>query len=116
MVQNRASLATKIAVAHNTSVKTATGSIPFDVVSDQKLWNWLCLKLGLFREESKLCHSDVCEGLPPHSHETSQTNTSFDRLTSKIFSRSLFTRGNQFKPLYADTYRVSQETTEKAIE
>ena len=68
------------------------------------------------RDTRKLCHFDFCEGLPPHSHNLSQTNTSFDRLLHKCPSPSFFTRENQFKGLYAKTYRVSRETTDKANE
>ena len=68
------------------------------------------------RDTSKLCHSDFCEGLLPHSHNLSQTNTSLDRLLQKCPSPSFFTRENQFKRLDSQTYRVSRETTDKANE
>jgi len=113
---NWASLPPKFAFAHNTRVNTATGSTPYEIVFGSKPQIPLSPKLGFVRDTRKLCHSDFCEGLPPHSHNTSQTNTSLDRLLHKCPSPSFFTRENQFNRLYAETYRVSRETTDKANE
>ena len=68
------------------------------------------------RGTRKLCQSDFCKGLPPHSHNLSQTNTSLDRLSHKCPSPSFLTRENQIRRLYAETYRVSREPTDKANE
>ena len=73
---NWASWAPKFAFALNTSVNTATGSTPYEIIFGSKPQIALSLKLGLMRDTRKLCHSDFCEGLPPHSHNLSQTNTS----------------------------------------
>ena len=113
---NWASLAPKFAFAHNTSVNTATGCTPYEIIFGSKPQIPLSLKLGLMRDTKKLCHSEFCEGLPPHSHNRSQTNTSLDRLLHKCPSPSFFTRENQLKRLYAETYRVSRKTTDKANE
>ena len=113
---NWASLAPEFAFAHNTSVNTATGSTPYEIIFGSKPQIPLSLKLGLMRDTRKLCHSDFCEGLPPHSHIDSQKNTSLDRLLHKCPPLSSFTRENQFKRLYAETYRASRETTDKAKE
>ena len=113
---NWASLAPKFAFAHNTSVNTATGSTTYEIIFGSKPQIPLSLKLGLMRDTRKLCHSDFCEGLPPHSHTISQTNTSIDRLLHKYPPPSSFTRKNQFKRLYAKTYRVPREATDKANE
>ena len=113
---NLAALAPKFAFAHNTSVNTATGSTPYETIFGSKPQIPLSLKLGLMRDTRKLCHSDFCEGLLPHSHNLSQTNTSLDQLLHKCPSPSFFTRKNQFKRLYAEIYRVSRATTDKANE
>ena len=113
---NWASLAPNFAFAHNTSVNTATGSTPYKIVFGLKPELSLSLKLGLMRDTRKLCHFDFCEGLPLHSYNISQTNTSPNRLLHKCPSPSFFTLKNQFKRLYAETYRVSKEITDKANE
>ena len=109
-------MASKYAFAHNTSVNTATGSTPYEVIFGTKPQIPHCFKLGLMRDETKLCHFNFCDGLHPHSHNLSQTNTSHDRLLHKCPSHSFSTRVNQFKRFYAETYRVSRETTDKANE
>ena len=109
-------MAPKFAFAHNISVNTSTGSTPYEIIFGSKPQKPLSLKLGLMRDTRKLCHSEFCEGLPPHSHDLSQTNTSPDRLLQKCPSPSFLTRANQFKRLYAETYHVSRETTDKANE
>ena len=111
---NWATLAPKFAFAHNTSVNTATGSTPYEIIFGSKPQIPLSLKLGLMRDTRKRCQSEFCEGLPPHAHDLSQINTSLDRLLHKCPSPSFFTRENRFKRLYAETYRVSRETTDKA--
>ena len=68
------------------------------------------------RDTKKLCHSDICEELPPNSHKNSQTNTSVGRLMHKWPSPGFFTRINQFKQLYAETHHMSRETTDNAKE
>ena len=96
---NWASLGPKFAFAHNTSVNTASGSTTYEIIFGSKPLIPLSLNLGLMRDTRKLCHSDFCEGLPPHSHNLPQTNTSLDRLLHKCPSPSVFTRENQFKRL-----------------
>ena len=109
-------MASKYAFARNTSENTATGSTPYEVIFGTKPQLPHSFKLGVMKDTTKLCHSDLCDGLHPHSHNLSQTNTSLERMLRKCPSPSFFTRVNQFKRLYADTYRVSRETTAKANE
>ena len=78
--ENWAELAPKFAFAHNTSVNTATGTTPYEIIYCSKPQIPLSLKLGLVREKNKLCNSEFCEGLPPHSHDIKQSYTSLDRL------------------------------------
>ena len=68
---NWASFPPKFAFAHITSVNTATGSTPYEIIFGSKPQIPLSLKLGLMRDTRKLCHSEFCEGLPPHSHDFS---------------------------------------------
>ena len=103
-----------LASAHITGVNTGTDSTPYEIILGSKHQIPLSLKLGLMRDTRRLCHSDFCERLHPHSHTLSQTNTSLDRLLHKCPSPIFFTHENQFKRLYAETYRVSRETTDKA--
>ena len=112
---NCASLATKFGFAHNTSVNTATGSTPYETIFGSKPQIPLPLKLGLMRDTRKLCHSDFCEGL----HHTltifrQQIHLWIDCCINVL--QLDFTQENQFKRLYAETYRVSRETTDKANE
>ena len=109
-------MAPKFAFAHNTSVNSATGSAPYEIIFGSKPQIPPSLKLGLMRDTRKLCHSEFCEGLPLHSHDLSQTNTSLHRLLHNCPSACFFTRENQIKRLYAETYLVSRETTDKANE
>ena len=80
---NLASLAPKIAFAHNTSVNIATGSTRstrYEIEFGLKPQKPLSLRLGLLRVTRKLFHSDFRDGLPPHSHNIWQTITSLERL------------------------------------
>ena len=66
---NWARLAPKIAFAHNTSVNYTTGKTPYEIVFGAKLQNPMFVKMGLYRNEHKLCCFEFCTDLPPDTHD-----------------------------------------------
>ena len=63
--------APKFAFAQKTSVNCTTGKTPYEIVFGTKPQIPMSLVLGLYRNKRKLCCSDFCTDLPPHSHDES---------------------------------------------
>ena len=95
---NWSSLAPKFAFAHNTSVNYTTGKTPYEIVFGTKPQIPMSLKLGLYRNKHKLCCSDFCKDLPPHSHsENNLKNRLLDNLLRPQLSHALLERERDFK-------------------
>ena len=90
---NWSSLAPKFAIAHNTSVNYTTGKTPNEFVFGTKPQNLMSLKLGLYRNEHKLCCLKFCKDLPPHSHsENNLRNDLLDNHFQAQLSQTLLER------------------------
>ena len=95
------SLAPKFAFAKNTSVNYTTGKVPYKLFVGTKLQIPKSLKHGLYRSEHKLCCSESCKELPPHSHSDNiLKNQLLDNLLRPHLSRSLSERKRDFKRFY----------------
>ena len=95
---NWASLAPKFAFAHNTSVNYTTGKTPYEIVFGAKPQIPMSVKLGLYRDKGKLCCSEFCIDLPPHTHDENSTkNELLHKLLRPQLSQTLLHRGRDFK-------------------
>ena len=74
---NWAPRAPKFAFAHNTSVNYTTGKTPYKIVFGAKPQILLSVTLELYRNKRKLCCSDFCTDLPPHTHDENSTKHDF---------------------------------------
>ena len=83
---NWAPLAPKFAFAHNTSVNYTTGKTPYEIVFGAKPQILMSVKLGLYRNKHKLCCSEFCTDLPPHSHDE---NSAMNELLQKLLRPQL---------------------------
>ena len=109
---NWSSLAPKFAFAHNTSVNYTTGKTPYEIVFGTKPQIHITLKLGLHRNKQKLCCSDFCKDLPPHSHsENNLKNQLLDNLLQPQLSHALPERERDFKRIYSATFERCREQT-----
>ena len=112
---NWSSLAPKFAFAHNTSVNYTTGKTPCEIVFGTKPQIPMSLKLGLYRNKHKLCYSDFCKDLPPHSHsENNLKNQPLDNLLRPQLSHALLERERDFKRIYSATFERCREQTARS--
>ena len=112
---NWSSLAPKIAFAHNTSVNYTTAKTPYEIVFGTKPQVPMSLKLGLYRNNHKLCCSDFCKDLPPHSHsENNLKNQLLDNLLRPHLSHALLERERDFKRIYSATFERCREQTARS--
>ena len=112
---NWSSLAPKFAFAHNTSVNYTTGKTPYEIVFGTKPQIPMSLKLGLYRNKHKLCCSDFCKDLPPHSYsENSLKNQLLDNLLRPQLSHALLERERDFKRIYSATFERCREQTARS--
>ena len=87
---NWSSFAPKFAFAHNTSVNYTTGKTPYEIVFCTKPQIPMSLKLGLYRNNHKLCCSDFCKDPPSHSNsENNLKNQLIDNLLRPQLSHAL---------------------------
>ena len=112
---NWSSLAPKFAFAHNTSVNYTTGKTPYEIVFGTKPQFPMSLKLGLYRNKHKICCSDFCKDLPPHSHsENNLKNQLLDNLLRPQLSHALLERERDFKRIYSATFERCREQTARS--
>ena len=112
---NWSSLAPKFAFAHNTSVNYTTGKTPYEIVFGTKPQIPMSLKLGLYRNKHKICCSDFCKDLPPHSHsENNLKNQLLDNLLRPQLSHALLEREREFKRIYSATFERCREQTARS--
>ena len=107
---NWSSLAPKFPFAHNTNFKYATGKTSFEIVFATKPQILMSLKLGLYRNNHKLCGSDIWKYLPSHSHsENSLKNQLLENLIRPQPSHALLEQKRDFKIIYSATFEVCPE-------
>ena len=112
---NRSSLSSKFAFAHNTSVNYTTGKTHYEYVFETKPQIPTSLKLGLYRNEHKLCCSEFCRDLPSHSHsENNLKNQLLDNLLRPQLSHALPERERDFKRIYSATFERCREQTARS--
>ena len=76
----------------NTTVNSATGLTPYEIVFGEKLQIPLSLKLGLLRN-SELNFSAFCKDLPLHRHTQKQSeNQDIDRLLTNSVQSSCYVK------------------------
>ena len=113
--KKRSSLAPKFAFAHNTSVNHTTGKTAYEIVLGTKPQIFMSLKLGLYRKKHKLCCSECCKDLPPHSHSENDFKNHFlDNLLRLQLSKALLERERDFKKIHSATFRRCQEQTTRS--
>ena len=76
---NSASLASIFTFAHNTSVNYNTGKTTYEIVFGAKPEILMFAKLGFYGNKQKLCCSEICTDLPPHTHHENSLKKSFFR-------------------------------------
>ena len=109
---NWSSLAPKFAFAHNTSVNYTTGKTPYKIVFGTKQQKTISLKLGFYRSKHKLCCSNFCKDLPPHSHsENSLKNELLDNLLQPQLSQALLYKDRTFKQICSSNLECCREQT-----
>ena len=112
---NWSQLTSKFAFAHNTAINSSTGYIPCEIVFGTKLQVPLSLKLGLYRDQNKMCTSDFCAGLENYAHtEHKSKNETIDRFLKNQISAEILKRENDFKLIYSNTYTHCRRVTIKA--
>ena len=95
---NWAPLAPRFAFAHNTSVNYTTGKTPYEIVFGAKPQIPMSVKLGFYRNKHKLCCSEFCTNLPPHTHDENSTKSEFlQKLLRPHFSQALLDREMDIK-------------------
>ena len=113
--KNWSSLTPKFASAHNTSVNYTTGKTPCENVFGTKPQIPMSLKLGLYRNKHKLCCSDFCKHIPPHSHsENNLKNQLLDNLLRPQLSHALLERERDFRRIFSATFEICREQTARS--
>ena len=73
------------------------------------------LKLGLYRNQHKLCCSNFCEDLPSHSHsENILKNKLMNNLLQPQLSEALLERERTFKQICSSTFERCREQTTRS--
>ena len=112
---NWAPLAPKFAFAHNTSVNYTTGKTPYEIVFGTKPQIPMSVKLGLYRNKHKLCCSEFCTDLPPHTHDENSTkNELLQKLLRPQLSQALLDRERDFKRIYSSTFERCRKQTARS--
>ena len=112
---NWAPLAPKFAFAHNTSVNHTSGKTPYEIVFGAKPQISTSVKLGLYRIKNKLCCSDFCTDLPPHTHDENSTkNELLHKLLRPQLSQALLERERDFKRIYSSSFERCREQTARS--
>ena len=75
----------------------------------------MSVKLGLYRNKHKLCCSDFCTDLPPHTHdENSTTNELIQKLLRPQLSQALLDQDRAFQRIYSSTFELCREQTTRS--
>ena len=112
---NWAPLAQEFSFAHNTSVNYTTGKTPYEIVFGAKLQIFMSIKLGLYRNKHKLCCSEICTDLPPHTHDENSTkNELLQKLLHPQLSQALLDREKDITRIYSSTFERCREQTARS--
>ena len=72
----------------------------------------MSVKLGLYRNKNKLCCSEFCTDLPPHTHDENSTkNELLQKLLRPQLSQALLNREGDFKRIYSSIFERCREQT-----
>ena len=75
----------------------------------------MSVKLGLYHNKHKLCCSEFCTDLPPHTQDENSTK---NELLQKLFRPQLFQalldRERDFKRIYSSTFERCREQTARS--
>ena len=98
-----------------TGVNYTTGKTPYEIVFGAKTEIPMSVKLGLYRNKQKLCCSEICTDLPPHTHDENSTkNELFQKLFRPQLSQALLDRERDFKRIYSFTFERCREPTARS--
>ena len=112
---NWASLEPKTAFAHITSVNYTTGKTPNKIALDSKPKTPISVKLGLYSNQHKICCSEFCTKMPPHTHDQNSTkNELLEKLLHLQLPRALLDRKRDFKRIYSSTFERCREQTARS--
>ena len=112
---NWAPVAPKFAFAHDTSVNYTTGKTSDEIVFGAKPQIHMSVKLGLHRNKNKLCCSEICTDLLPHTHDKNSTkNELLQKLFRPQLSQALLDRERDFKRIYSSTFERCREQTPRS--
>ena len=72
----------------------------------------MSVKKGLHRNKHKICCSDICTDLPPHTHDENSTkNELLRQLLQTHFFQAPLDRERDFKRNYSSTFKRCREQT-----
>ena len=112
---NWASLVPKFAFAHDTSVNYTTGKTPYEIVFGAKPQIHKSVKLGIYRNKHKLCCSEFCRDLLPHTHDENSTkNELLQKLLRPQLTQTLLDRERDFKRIYCSLFDRCREQTARS--
>ena len=112
---NWAPLAQNFAFAQNASANYNTGKTADEIVFGAKLQIPMSLKLGLHRNKHKICCSEFCTDLPPHTHAENSTKNAFlQKLLRPQPSQALLARERDFKRNNSSTFERCREQTARS--
>ena len=112
---NWAPLAPKLASAHNTSVNYTTGKTPYEIVFGARPQIPMSVKLGFYGNNQKLCCSEFCTDLPPHTHDENSTkNELLQKQLRPQLSQAPLDRERDFKRIYYSTFERCREQTARS--
>ena len=107
---NWASLAPKIAFAHNTSFNYTTCKTPYGIVLGTKPQFPMFVNLRLYLEKHKLWCSEFCTDFPPHTYDKNSTkNDLLQKLLRPKFSQALLYPARDFKRINFSSFEQCQE-------
>ena len=75
----------------------------------------MSVKLGLYRNKHKLCCTEFCTDLPPHTHDENSTkNKLLQKLLRPHFSQAVLDGEKDFKRIYSSTFERCREQTARS--
>ena len=93
---------------HKNSVNYTTGKTPYEIVFGAK--PQIPVKQGLYGKKHKLCCSEICTDLPPHTHDENYTkNEILHKLLRPQLSQALLDRERDFKRIYSSFFERCRE-------
>ena len=75
----------------------------------------MSVKLGFYRNKHKLCCSEFCTDLPPHTHDENSTKVELlQNLLRPQLSQALLERERDFKRIFSSTFERCREQTARS--